>query len=164
MLSLARHQLARQIGARAFSARAIYVANLHPETSEEKLRGVFGKYGAINGVRIGAGRENYRYAHIYYGAGQVPVEGDLTLYMRDQEPTPEETNEVESATAKAVEESQGLEIDGNVLVVRQAIYKQPGQQRSNQGQRSERDSGSAFNRGYALGYRQGVTDGRSMRD
>ncbi|KAJ2328725.1 hypothetical protein GGI00_004120 [Coemansia sp. RSA 2681] len=163
MFSIARKVVAQRFATRAYAARAIYVANLSTETDEAKVREVFGKYGNIIGIRFGEGNNSYRYAHVYFGAGQVPQsETNVFMYTRDHEPTADELLEVDTAVQKAEEENQSITVDDKLLVVRSALY------RVSDDQKPVRMRGSAekakpdvngFNRGYTAGYRKGVEDG-----
>ncbi|KAJ2823139.1 hypothetical protein GGI24_003753 [Coemansia furcata] len=166
MFSIARRVIAQRFATRAYAARAIYVANLSPETDEAKLSEVFGKYGNIIGMRFGEGNNSYKYAHVYYGAGQTPEsETNVFMYTRDNEATADEILEVETSVHKAVEDNQSVTVDGKVLVVRSALYrvaddKKPIRMDSSQ-QKAAQDV-NAFNRGYFAGYRKGVEDGHKM--
>ncbi|KAJ2492622.1 hypothetical protein IWW37_001233 [Coemansia sp. RSA 2050] len=154
---------------RAYAARAIYVANLNPATDEIKIRELFDKYGNIIGMRFGEGNNSYKYAHVYFGAGQVPTsDTNVFMYTRDHNATVGEVLEVETSVQRAVEENQSITVDDNVLVVRSALYrvaddKKPIRMDKTRAQTANntRDT-NAFNRGYFAGYRKGVEDGHKM--
>ncbi|KAJ2903878.1 negative regulator of the PHO system [Coemansia aciculifera] len=158
--------VAQRFATRAYAARAIYVANLSNNTNEAKLREVFGKYGNIIGIRFGEGNNEYKYAHVYFGAGEVPQsETNVFMFTRDFEATPEEILEVDSSVKQAEEENQAITIDDNLLVVRSALYRVGDQQKST---RMRNSAGKAmpdvngFSKGYTAGYRKGVEDGMKL--
>ncbi|ORX71340.1 hypothetical protein DL89DRAFT_291862 [Linderina pennispora] len=158
MFSLARQTALRRLATRSFSSRAVYIANLSPRTTEDQLREVLAPFGKVTGMRFGEGREGYRYAHVYFGAGEPPVVDG---------PTHAETQEVEAAVYKVVGSLMGSELDGNKLLVRKAIDRITNPdlrdlQRARAEPGTSKDKPNDFNRGYALGYRQGITDGRNM--
>ncbi|KAJ2900432.1 hypothetical protein IWW38_000485 [Coemansia aciculifera] len=166
MFSIARKVVAQRFATRAYAARAIYVANLSNNTNEAKLREVFGKYGNIIGIRFGEGNNEYKYAHVYFGAGEVPQsETNVFMFTRDFEATPEEILEVDSSVKQAEEENQAITIDDNLLVVRSALYRVGDQQKST---RMRNSAGKAmpdvngFSKGYTAGYRKGVEDGMKL--
>ncbi|KAJ2687987.1 hypothetical protein IWW39_002525 [Coemansia spiralis] len=170
MFSVARKVVAQRFATRAYAARAVYVANLNPATDEIKIRELFGKYGNIIGMRFGEGNNSYKYAHVYFGAGEVPKsDTNVFMYTRDHQATPEEVLEVETSVQRAVEENQSITVDDNVLVVRSALYRVADDKkpiRMDGGARmantnSAQDT-NAFNRGYFAGYRKGVEDGHRM--
>ncbi|KAJ1948072.1 hypothetical protein EC988_005321 [Linderina pennispora] len=168
MFSLARQTALRRLATRSFSSRAVYIANLSPRTTEDQLREVLAPFGKVTGMRFGEGREGYRYAHVYFGAGEPPVVDGVEMNMRDMEPTHAETQEVEAAVYKVVGSLMGSELDGNKLLVRKAIDRITNPdlrdlQRARAEPSTSKDKLNDFNRGYALGYRQGITDGRNMQ-
>lgn len=148
---------------RTFASRAIYVANLSEDTTEDTLLEEFGKYGSINGLRMNVTNNQYRYAHIYYGAGETPKsEANEFLYMHDHRPTLEESREVEQAAKDAEEMSRGMTLDGNRLVVRTAVYSstQANKQLTNAKNKVKDDVFmSGFEQGFRKGYQQGLREG-----
>ncbi|KAJ1935588.1 hypothetical protein FBU59_005338 [Linderina macrospora] len=170
MFSLARQTAFRRLATRPFSSRAVYIANLSPATTEDQLRKMMDSFGTVTGIRLGEGRDGYRYAHVYFGAGEPPVADGVVMNMHDSQPTHAETQEVEAAVYKSVGMLMGSMLDGNKLTVRKAIDRIANPElRDLQRARTEvvgskgKDMTNDFNRGYSLGYRQGIADGRNMR-
>ncbi|KAJ1785073.1 hypothetical protein LPJ59_006220 [Coemansia sp. RSA 2399] len=150
----------RQLCARGFASRAIYLGNVNPLTTAEKLQEIFGEFGHIEGIRLSTGNIRYRYAHIYYGAGEPPKTGELKLYMSSHESTPEENAEVDAASAKALEQPV-VEIDGNNVYVKESIQRSPNMPNSNartDGNESVRLM-SAYKRGFSDGFAEAKRNG-----
>ncbi|KAJ2809087.1 hypothetical protein H4R20_000391 [Coemansia guatemalensis] len=113
---------------------------------------MFEGYGNIAGVRMGVAAADYRYAHVYFGAGEVPILNGTPQYMADVNATEEEKAEVERAVNSAV--SQFIPGD-SPLYVRYAKERR----------RSEAGGGGRdeFEKGFAVGYRQGFVDGQKQQ-
>ncbi|KAJ2002969.1 hypothetical protein GGI04_000737 [Coemansia thaxteri] len=165
MFSVVRKVISQRFATRAYAARAIYVANLHEKTGDTELRNHFGKYGDIVGIRLGQGQNGYKYAHVYFGVGTVPVsETNFFAYSRDHEATADEIRQAELVVQKAEEENQYTSLNERLIVVRSALYRASnGQQpaRTNRGDKEPEDV-TAFNRGFIVGYRKGVDEGRRL--
>ncbi|KAJ1847116.1 hypothetical protein LPJ70_001705, partial [Coemansia sp. RSA 2708] len=118
MLPLFRTSVASKFAARCFATRSVYVGNTPPTFSADKLRELFGEFGNISIVRMNVSRNNlYHYAHIYYSAGEIPEAGDGPTPSVDIDPTPEESDIVNTAANRAVAERNGHAIDGYTLNV-----------------------------------------------
>ncbi|KAJ1664424.1 hypothetical protein IW140_004080 [Coemansia sp. RSA 1813] len=153
----------RQLCARGFASRAIYLGNVSHLTTAEKLQEIFGEYGSISGIRLSTTGERYRYAHIYYGAGEPPLDGNVKMYMTSSEPTHEEIEKVDMAVAKALQNAM-VEIDGNTVYVKMSSPKKPrgrDTQVINDSNSISRET-HAFKRGFTEGYRQAQVDARNQ--
>ncbi|KAJ2612592.1 hypothetical protein H4S08_002627 [Coemansia sp. RSA 1365] len=144
MFALARNAVATRLGARNFASRAIYVGSVGNRNSSE-IGALFERYGNVVGVRMGVAGADYRYAHVYYGAGEVPIKDGSPQYMADVNPTEEETAEVERAINAAITEF----VPGSTPIY---VRKAKDRRKEDPKQKGE------FERGFAVGYRQGFID------
>ncbi|KAI9505689.1 hypothetical protein GGI25_002402 [Coemansia spiralis] len=173
MFALAKTAIPKCLaGTRGYTARAVYVGNLGQATTVEKLHEAFGHCGNIVGIRLGSAPNGYRYGHIYFGVGEVPMENGVAKYDVNKDSTPEEIDEVESATNKALQVG-AVELDGNTIFVRNSVNRRAGSsnppgndsqgpQRRNANNRSGLDrEAEGYKRGFADGYRQGVKDAKN---
>ncbi|KAJ1775748.1 hypothetical protein LPJ77_006069 [Coemansia sp. RSA 2523] len=159
MFSLVRTSIVSKLATRSFASSSLYIGNLSPSTTEASIKSAFGEFGKITAVNMNTGRNDYRYAHVYYGAGDVPMVGGSPQFSHGFNPTPEEIETVRSAVFNALNQRQTYNLDGNDIVVRKAINRVNGET-ANQGRSVSAEK--AFQDGYSTGYRQGVADGKKM--
>ncbi|KAJ2654360.1 hypothetical protein IWW48_006149 [Coemansia sp. RSA 1200] len=151
----------RQLCARGFASRAVYLGNVSHLTSQDQLSEIFSQYGNIAGIRLNTTTDaRYRYAHVYFGSGEVPVVNDVQMYMSSRNPTESELEEVNEAVRLAIEKPE-VHLDGNTIYVKESI---PKNQKSPNAMSSQEQSAfaareaNAYKRGFSEGYRQAQVD------
>ncbi|KAJ2389784.1 hypothetical protein GGI05_003395, partial [Coemansia sp. RSA 2603] len=104
-------------GTRRFCTIPLYVSNLNENTTAEKLREVFGKYGHIGSVRLNTSSGGSKYAHIYFTKGTPPLVNGQEYYTMNFHPTEEETNSVNQSIEQAKMDHKTTVLDGNTIYV-----------------------------------------------
>ncbi|KAJ2452641.1 hypothetical protein EV183_002792 [Coemansia sp. RSA 2336] len=159
MFNLLKSSVARSAAARSFCTRSVYVSNVGPSSTVESLTEVFSKYGKINGVRINAVNDNFRFAHVYFYEGQLPEAEGSQRNFWDMRATTEEKQVVEGAVSQALE-LNGSTVDGSVVGVHEGRKKN---QRNYQDNAMSEKLDEHFKKGYSDGYRQGFLDGKNSK-
>ncbi|KAJ2355114.1 hypothetical protein IWW50_003561 [Coemansia erecta] len=155
MFALARRSVASKFYTRSYATSCIYIGNLASSTSPEAVKEAFAEFGTITGLDVNYGRSSYRYAHLYFGAGEVPEVDGKPAFKSPNNPQPEEIAAVKDAFLKAINNRQTYVLDGNLLTVRRAVMK------PKTAAALPKDDTKAFQDGFAAGYARAMADARN---